>query len=76
MLLLDTTMSECPMSFKDDLRMKFFLGQGRGVFFLFCLFFFFKDVIFLSSYLSLLCCCFFWKLQCFIFSCFLLHMKM
>lgn len=40
MLLLDTTMSECPMSFKDDLRMKFFLGQGRGVFFLFCLFFF------------------------------------
>lgn len=42
MLLLDTTMSECPMSFKDDLRMKFFLGQGRGVFFLFCLFFFLR----------------------------------
>lgn len=75
MLLLDTTTSECLMSFKDDLRMKFFLGQGRGVL-LPCCMFFFKDVIFLSFYLSLLCCCCFWKLQCFIFSCFLLHRKM
>lgn len=30
MLLLDITMFECPMSFKDDLRMKFFLGQESG----------------------------------------------
>lgn len=40
MLLPDTTMSEYPTSFKDDLRMKFFLGQGRGMLLPFCLFFF------------------------------------
>lgn len=39
MLLLDTTTSECLMSFKDDLRMKFFLGQGRGVLLPCCIFF-------------------------------------
>lgn len=41
MLLLDITMFECPMSFKDDLRMKFFLGQESGAplsFFFFFLF--------------------------------------
>lgn len=41
MLLLDTTMFECPMSFKDDLRMKLFLGQGRGALLLFWFFVFF-----------------------------------
>lgn len=76
MLLLDITMFECPMSFKDDLRMKFFLGQESGASLLFFFFFSFKDIIFIFFYLSLLCCCFFWKLQCFIFSCFLLHRKM
>lgn len=42
MLLLDTTVSEYPVSFKDDLRMKLFWGQGRGMF----LPFFFKDAFF------------------------------
>lgn len=38
MLLLDTTVSEHPTSFKDDMRMKFFLGQGRGMLLPICLF--------------------------------------
>lgn len=56
MLLLDTTMFECPASFKDDLRIKLFLGQIRGVgcFFLFFFFFSFKDIIFLLSVSPLL----------------------
>lgn len=43
MLLLDTTMFECPTSFKDDLRMKLFLGQGSGVL---GRFFFFLRILF------------------------------
>lgn len=48
MLLLDTTVSEYPVSFKDDLRMKLFWGQGRGMFLPFFFFFplFFKDAFF------------------------------
>lgn len=49
MLLLDTTVSEYPMSCKDDLRMKIFWGQGRGMFlpfFFLSPFFFFKDAFF------------------------------
>lgn len=39
MLLLDTTMFECPTSFRDDLRTKLFLGQGSGALSPFCFFF-------------------------------------
>lgn len=47
MLLLDTTVSEYPVSFKDDLRMKLFWGQGRGMFLPFFFFSpFFKDAFF------------------------------
>lgn len=47
MLLLDTTMSVCPMSFEDYLTMKFFLGQGRGMLLAFCLsLFFFLRMLF------------------------------
>lgn len=63
----------CPLKMIWEWSSFWVRGGGCSSFFVF---FFFKDVIFLSSYLSLLSCCFFWKLQCFIFSCFLLHMKM
>lgn len=54
MLLLDTTMFECPASLKDDLRIELFLGQGSRVLLFFSFLFFLLRILFSFLSVSLL----------------------